>query len=149
MWRKIKRTRRRLRPLVVAFAGLLVSIAMFSGLAHANARYFYCDAMGLLGSDPCAVAGRSDDEPQAPSAEAREGHADCCEVLILPSLPQGTHVQASAVPPAPLLALLSAASVFGVHIAGPPVRRTRASEHWRHPPRSAAQVRAQLMVFLT
>jgi hypothetical protein len=49
-----------LRRVVVALTALLLSFAFVSGLARPQGRYFYCEAMGLLASDPCAAAARSD-----------------------------------------------------------------------------------------
>jgi hypothetical protein len=138
-----------LRRLPVALASLLLTFAMLSSFAHANGRYFYCEAMGLMATDPCVSASPRDEGNAAPLTEAREGHSDCCEVLTLPSLPQVTASASSAVPSPGLVAILPAAPLPSVQLGAPSVRPDRAREQWRPPPRSATQARAQLMVFLT
>ena len=137
-----------LRRVAARFAGLLLSVALLSGLTHANARYFYCEAMGLLAIDPCAaiVSGENHDAP--PVAELRPRHFDCCEVITLPSLPASTTASTVAVPAATCTATIPALAL----IDASHLRSTRAivdAERQRTPPRSAAHARAQLMVFLT
>lgn len=136
------------KQIAARFAGLLLSCALLSGLTHANARYFYCEAMGLLSVDPCATAVSSKAQGVPSVAELRPHHFDCCEVITLPSLPASTTISTIAVPPAGCVATLPATALIDVaHL-----RLSRAAtdvERERRPPRSAAHARAQLMVFLT
>ena len=137
-----------LRRVAASLAGLILSFALLSGLAHANARYFYCEAMGLMAIDPCAASTSSENHDAAPVAELRPLHFDCCEVITLPSLPASTTASTVAVPAATRTATIPALALIDVsHL-----RSTRAiadAERQRTPPRSAAHARAQLMVFLT
>ncbi len=139
--------------------GLLLSLAILSGLARANSRYFYCDAMGLLDTDPCAApaaqTGLSSGQGNEPaegigaSTELRQSHTDCCEVLTLPPMPASTTVDVPAVPPPTLASIQPAAPVLDVRALAAHASSDRAFERWRPPPASARELRAQLMVFLT
>lgn len=132
----------------MALTGLALSFMMLSGITRANGRYFYCEAMGLMASDPCAPAAQ-EARPLNRSAEARESHPDCCEVVTFPSLPDGTTSTSPAVAPPALVAVLPAEPAPDAQLRVPRPGSDRAFAHGRAPPRSAAQVRAQLMVFLT
>ena len=138
-----------LRRLAAALAGLLLTFAMLTGFAQANGRYFYCEAMGLMATDPCAAAASRGEQGGNPLTEARPGSSDCCEIVTLPSLPQGTTTASSAVPPPALVALVPAAPLLDPQFDGARARPDRARHQWRPVHRSAAQARAQLMVFLT
>jgi hypothetical protein len=137
------------RRLAVALTALLTTFALVSGFVHANGRYFYCEAMGLMATDPCASAAPRDERNARPPTEARRGHGDCCEVVSLPSLPQGTTSASSAVPLPALVAAMPPAPLPVVQAGAPRAPLDRAVLRLRAPPRSAAQARAQLMVFLT
>lgn len=136
------------------FAGVLLSIALslaiVCGFAHANGRYFYCEAMGLMATDPCATPAHGRERSGNPPAEAGPGDADCCQIVTLPSLPEGTAAPSSAVPPAPLVGVFAPA-LADRRLRAPGTLPALAHAPWRSPPRSAAQARAraQLMVFLT
>ena len=75
-----------LRRIAVALTRLLLAFALLSGLGHANSRYFYCDAMGLLQADPCAAAAQRAGD--GAGAQLRATQLDCCEVGTFPPLPQ-------------------------------------------------------------
>ena len=144
------RARGVLRRLAVALTALLLSLAVLSGTTRARSRYFYCEAMGLMESDPCAAPADSDEtEDVAPSTEAREGHTDCCEIITLSPMPAGTTTAALDVPPPGLTALLPAAILRAGLFTIPRTQANRSSERWRVPPRYAGELRTQLMVFLT
>src|SRR5579859_6652576 len=136
------------RRLAVALASLLTAFALVCGFAHANGRYFYCEAMGLMATDPCASAASRDVRDASPESEARRGHTDCCEIMRLPSLPQGTASASPAVPPPGLVAVVPAAVLSDVAPVALRPRAALALSRWRAPPRSAARERAQQMVFL-
>lgn len=147
--KRMKALRRLARHVGVALAGILLSFAILSGFAHANGRYFYCEAMGLMASDPCAAAATRGERAETPLTEVRQGNSDCCEIVTLPSLPQGTMTASSAVPPPALLAVVPAAPLLNLRFDGARARSDGAHHQWRPVHRSAAQARAQLMVFLT
>ncbi|WP_394822810.1 hypothetical protein [Pendulispora albinea] len=164
--RETQRTRRQsalgsgLRALVATarlFACAVLVFAVLCGFAQAGQRYFFCAPMGLLVSNPClhaaavATEGRAVQDPAR--AELRAHHVDCCEVLTMPSVPNGAHIDGPSVPEAPLVALVSdlqgeqrctADPLFGIcH------RLPRVVERWRVPLPSPSAQRARLMVFLT
>ena len=139
---------RALRAPVVALAGLLLSLALVSSLSLAGTRFYYCEAMGLTRSDPCEGLRESKGARDAAGA-VRESHADCCEIVTLPSAPAGARAADGGVPPPPLVAILAPAAFVGGHCARESRARLPGFERWRPPPRPASEVRAQLMVFLT
>jgi hypothetical protein len=118
------------------------------GIAQSGARYFYCDALGLMPSDPCVHA-HSSGEPDRCARFLSEKPADCCEVVTLPALPDGARLASPSVVPAALVAVVP----IGGSTELPATPALRASnrffERWRPPPRSSSEIRAQLMVFLT
>jgi len=139
-----------LRRVAVALTALLLSLAVLAGAARARARYFYCEAMGLMETDPCAAPAKNDGaEDVATSREVREAHTDCCEIVTLSRMPAGTTIAAQDVPPPALAAFLPAAIIRTTLLANPSAQRDRSSERWRVPPRYPGELRAQLMVFLT
>lgn len=139
-----------LRQIAVALTVLLLSFAMFSGTMRAGHRYFYCEAMGLMESDPCAAAAQSDGtEDVAPATEARQVHTDCCEIVAFSPMPAGTTIAGRDIPPPALAAFLPTALQRADLLASPRSRPDRSSERWRVPPRYPGELRTQLMVFLT
>jgi hypothetical protein len=142
---------RLLRQIAMALCSLLLAFAIVSGLARAHGRYFYCEAMGLLATDPCAAAAASSDgdEDVGRNAEARRSDADCCEHVVIPPAPESTTVGTRAVPPPALVAILAPMSSRGERPAPAPGRPNGSLQRWRVPPRYAGELRAQLMVFLT
>lgn len=135
------------RRIALALIGILLSFAIVSGFARANGRYFYCEAMGLMATDPCANAAQRGE--QRDSTEARSAKSDCCEVITLPSLPTGATTTSLAVPPPALVALVPATPLLDLRLGDSRAHLDRGRERWRSTARSAAQARARLMVFLT
>jgi hypothetical protein len=122
--------------------------AVVCGIAQSGSRYFYCEALGLMPSDPCVQSERGGDTDGC-GKSLSEKRADCCEVVTLPAMPDGARAASPSVSPAGLVAILP-----GAWLADPPatpaLRPTgRFFDRWRPPPRSAGEVCAQLMVFLT
>ncbi|MDP9002202.1 MAG: hypothetical protein M3O46_19085 [Myxococcota bacterium] len=139
---------RLLRRLALAVGHLLLAFAVVCGIARSGARYFYCEALGLLPYDPC-VQGAQSHDANAPERALREQLPDCCTVLTLPSVPAGERVVNPSVLSAPLVALLPALPVFDSSV-NPELHSAKPFfERWRPPPRAASQIRAQRMVFLT
>lgn len=125
----------------------LLAFAVLSGIVHAGGRYFYCEALGLLPSDPCAqVSGHADDG--SPLDALSEHHADCCEVVTLAAMPRAAQAAGPHVAPAARVAIVPAVSLAGGLESAGPSRVDRASERWRPPPRASSDARSQLMVFL-
>jgi hypothetical protein len=145
--RSRSKKRRGLPRAAVAATHLLLALALVFGLVQSGGRYFYCDALGLLPSDPCAAASGKTHSAGA-DRTVGEHHADCCEVVTLEVMPQAAQATAPDIEPAPWTALLPAFSFAPGTDSLPPSRAARALERWRPPPRAANDVRAQLMVFL-
>jgi hypothetical protein len=135
------------RQLALAFARLLVAFVVLAGIAHSGARYFYCDALGLATIDPC-VRGSGGDVETCSTRSLQEHRDDCCRIITLPSIPNGARLEGPFVPPA---AVLSTVSAEGYVRAFDDQTRSQSMvlARWRTPPRSAHEVRSQLMVFLT
>jgi hypothetical protein len=144
-----RRSRRILPRMALAKAGcLVVAIAVLFGIAQAGARYFYCEAIGLSATDPCAQ--EATHPSLCPLGSFDRQPIDCCRVITMPSMPEGARSVVPVVPSAGVIAIL------------PPFQRTdtsswtasvlllaRGSERGRAPPTSSGERRAQLMVFLT
>jgi hypothetical protein len=147
----VSRTRMRSRSprrLVQAFARLLCAVVVLAGITHSGARYFYCEALGLASADPCLESARGDAE-RCPT-DAVQGHrADCCEVITLPSVPNGARSEGPGVLPASIVAVVSAEQLVGRALDDEQSSRIFAFGRWREPPRSSQRARARLMVFLT
>lgn len=123
---------------------LVLILAVLSSLALGGNHYFYCDAMGLLQTDPCQAAA-SHATPR--TADARETPFDCCDELTVPSLPNGA---ANTIPDVPPAALAAVIPPFEVVMNAPCVTRSGSVlARWRVPPPTATERRAVLMVFLT
>lgn len=139
------------RRFAVAFASLLVSLALIAGLSRPPGRYFYCESMGTLPFDPCAVAAadHEDSAHEESTASIRECHTDCCDVVHVPPAPRAVSAQTPKIPPPTLLAVLPAPRFPRVLPVAPPHAPISSFERWRVPPRPPGQARAQLMVFLT
>jgi hypothetical protein len=118
------------------------------GIAQSGSRYFYCEALGLMHSDPCVQAARSGDTTGCGNTLS-EKPADCCEVVTLPAMPDGARGASPSVLPAALVAIVPSGWLADLP-ATPALRAPRHFfDRWRPPPRSAGEVCAQLMVFLT
>jgi len=143
-WMKGKGPRRS----AVALGYLLLAFAVVCGIAQSGTRYFYCEALGLMHSDPCAQSARGGDTNICGNSLS-EKPADCCEVVTLPAMPDGARVVSPSVLPAGLVAIVPRGWLAD-HPATPTLRvPKRFFDRWRPPPRSAGEVCAQLMVFLT
>jgi hypothetical protein len=139
---------RRARRAVVALGYLLLAFAVLSGIAQSGARYFYCEALGLMPSDPCVQAHCGGDGLGYGNL-LKERRADCCEVVTLPTMPDAARAANASVPPAAVVAIVPSGWPADLP-ATPALRATKRSfDRWRPPPRSAGEVCAQLMVFLT
>jgi hypothetical protein len=138
---------RGVRRVAVAIAGLVLSLAVVTGLVSAGGRVYYCQAMRTLGFDPCGVAehGRSADGERS----ACPSHADCCETWTLPSMPAATAASDPPVAPAPLVSIMAPSEVLAALFErGPAAPAVRSLERWRVPPRPPGEERSHLMVFL-
>jgi hypothetical protein len=142
------------RRVAFAIAGLSLAVAVLAGAWRSSSslvsggRYFYCEAMGFLQADPCAVRSHHD-AARDPGAEAREQPFDCCAVGTLDSAPSGTLARARTVSPPALVAIIAPWELVEPRSPND-VRCSRiAHERWRPPPRTATQRRSELMVFLT
>ncbi len=139
--------RRALRRAVVAVTRVVLAFALLFALVESGTRYFYCEAMGLRLVDPCAqgIAHEGQREGQLPLLSAY--HADCCEIVTLPAMPQAVQALAPSVAPAALVAILPAFWLVA-QTAPPASPADRAFGKWRPPPRTSRDLRAQRMVFL-
>ncbi len=139
-----------LRQVAVALLGLLLSFAIVSGMGRPHGRYFYCEAMGLLATDPCTAGALSPiDQDVGPAPAVRQSHGDCCELVIVPSMQESTLGAAQAVPPPPFAATLPAAPTRCGLTTTSRGRPDRSFERWRLPPPYPGELRARLSVFLT
>lgn len=138
---------KRLPRAVVAATHYVLALAVLFGILHSGGRYFYCDAFGLLASDPCAEAA-TDNHSKSPLGMLSEHHADCCEILTLAAMPQAAQAVAPSVAPAARVATVPALWLASQNdsVAPSPVDRTLV--RWRPPPRASNDRCAQLMVFL-
>jgi hypothetical protein len=132
---------------VASLAHLVLAFAVVLGMVHSGGRYFYCEALGLLPSDPCAGAS-SEAQVQSPLRTLSERRADCCEIVTLAAMPQAAHAAGPSVAPAPRVAIVPAILLAARSDSTAPSAVDRAFERWRPPPRAPTDLRAQLMVFL-
>jgi hypothetical protein len=139
--------RKRLLHAVVAAAHLVLAFAVLFGIVHSGGRYFYCEALGLLPTDPCAAAS-GDAHSKGPLDTVGEHPVDCCEIVTLAAMPQGAIAAGPSVARAALVATIPALRPEGRIDSAAPSRLDRAFERWRPPPRASSDVRARLMVFL-
>jgi hypothetical protein len=138
----------RVRKVAIALTGLLLTFAVIAGLAHAGGRYFYCEAMQLMQSDPCVAT--HDGKSAGSESTFCAFRADCCEMWTLPSMPAGTAIaQDVVVAPPGLVAVVPATDLLIQQSETSFRARSRVFERWRSPPRPPGELRTQLMVFLT
>jgi hypothetical protein len=130
----------------VALAHWVLAFAIFSGIGHSGARYFYCEAFGITATDPCVQASQSQ---RSPVEALDESVADCCELLTLPAMPEGARAAGPSVPPAARVAVVPAGWPADLWMTKELQSATPALQRWRPPPRAPNELRAQLMVFLT
>jgi hypothetical protein len=129
-----------------AVVRLIVAVTLFFGPLQSGARYFYCESLGLLASDPCATAERKASD--CPLQSLERVPVDCCERITLPTTPEGARADEHTIPPTYLVAIVAATEYRGEGSRIDPGRRFE-GERLRRPPRPPEQRRAQLMVFLT
>jgi hypothetical protein len=125
----------------------LIAVAVLFGIGQAGTRYFYCEMLGLSATDPCAADAHR--KPQCPVSSLERTRRDCCEVLTMPSMPEGARSVEPTVPSACVTAVLPALAGFLASLPEGSVRIAWEGERWRGPPRASRERRAQLMVFLT
>src|SRR5258708_19671959 len=92
------------RGLVLVAARLLLALAVICGAVQSGARYFYCDALGLSSSDPCAASAQGGGG--CPFQSVGRPSVDCCSLLPLPSFPDGSRAPQPSLPPPALVPLL-------------------------------------------
>ena len=138
--------RRVWRAAALALGHLVLAFAVLTGIGHSGARYFYCDALGLMASDPCVQASQT---RQGRTETLSAPLADCCEVVTLPGLPEGARAQNPTVPPPARIAVLPVESLALLGTIHELQSLNLLLERWRPPPRGPSEARAQLMVFLT
>lgn len=126
---------------------MLVAVAVVFGIVQTRARYFYCESLGLSAVDPCAKAALH--RAPCPLSSLERAPFDCCEVLTMPSMPEGACAVGPTVPAAGVLAVLPPTEGIGKSALRRTVRGAWDGERWRGPPKFASERRAQLMVFLT
>ena len=134
-----------------------LALAVLCGVFQSGARYFYCEALGLSASDPCGggaplVADCPLESLKTPSPGARSLEApslDCCEVIRVPVMPDGSRSDRHGVRPASVVALVSALEYTSARLASLECGRQDRMEQRRKPPRSASRLRAMRMVSLT
>ncbi|MGH7272714.1 MAG: hypothetical protein ACREJ3_19980 [Polyangiaceae bacterium] len=136
------------RRVAWAIAGFLLSFVMLSGIAHANARYFYCEAMGVMSTNPCSAGDRSA-TGKGVGAEVRQQSADCCHLGIFAPMPEATPPPVRSIPPAALVAVMPLRAWIGGPQTSAYVEGDHAVDRWRIPSRSAAKQRALGMVLRT
>jgi hypothetical protein len=127
-------------------AHLVLALGVLFGIVQSGGRYFYCEALGLMPSDPCAQA--SGAATGSPVGALSEQHTDCCEVVTLPAMPAAAEAAGPCVAPAARVALVAAPSLTASMPFVAWSGAERLFELWRPPPRAQSDARAQLMVFL-
>jgi hypothetical protein len=150
------RSRRLTRALLRRIVGFVLAFAVIGGLGQAGVRYFYCEALGLSMSDPCAagraelrdgVGARGD---SCPLTTVDRPSSDCCTVITVPAMPDGARLHEHTIQPASVVALVPARTYAGDEgTALVPRGFEQTAVRWRAPPRPPGELRAQLMVFLT
>ena len=135
------------RTVILGAARLLLALAVVCGAAQSGARYFYCEALGLSTSDPCAAGARAA-EP-CPFTSVKAQSIDCCSIITMPSMPDGARAQEQTVPAAGFVMLLPAREYRGHASPLGADAFSRRAFRWERPPRPGGERRAQLMVFLT
>jgi hypothetical protein len=136
------------RRAVSVVAHCILAIAVVFGMVHAGSRYFYCEALGLLPSDPCAAAASSEGHGKSGLSVLGEPTEDCCEVVTLAAMPRAAQAAGPGIAPAPWVAVIPAFRLERMAASAVPAVHDRTFEQWRPPPRTSNDLRAQLSVFL-
>lgn len=149
-----RRTQRNIRAIAGALSCVVLAFALVTGLFQANARYFYCESMGMMREDPCAAASaaRRDEqmESPSPSGELSRTPFTCCSTGVLGAIPSSTTPGDVRVEPAQLVAILALPSpIDSWTLANAEASVRKGARRLRIPPRPARELRAQSMVFLT
>lgn len=144
--RALARAGRRWKP--SGLARLLMAVVLLCGVMHAGRRYFYCEALGLALSDPCAHAAPGHASGECAPSALEPTCPDCCTILVLQAMPDGSAVERAQVPPAPAVATIGAAPAAADAVLRDDRSVRAALGRWRVPPRPPGEARAQLMVFL-
>jgi hypothetical protein len=126
---------------------VVLAFAVLFGIVQSGGRYFYCEALGLLPTDPCAGSA-CDADSKSPSRTLSEPRLDCCEIVTLAAMPQAAQGADPTVVPAARVAVIPALELSAPVDSAAPARAGRALKRWRPPPRASSEVRARLMVFL-
>ncbi len=137
----------RMPRVAVAAVHMVLALALLFGMVQSGGRYFYCEALGLLPSDPCASAACREHH-EGTARVLSERRADCCEIVTLEALPQAAQAAVPAVSPAPFFAILPAAYLAAERGFAPVRRDAQTPELWRPPPLASGECRAKLGVFL-
>jgi len=132
---------------VLAATRLLLALAVICGAVQSGASYFYCEALGLSTSDPCAASAQGGDACPVKSVEPQS--IDCCSIVTLPSMPDGARAHEQTVAPAGVVARLSATESIGTPSPFRVENYARSALRIERPPRPGGELRTQLMVFLT
>lgn len=135
------------RAFLLGVVRMLLAMAVLCGPLQAGAHYFYCEALGLSATDPCATGPHTGDT--CPSGSWDRQSMDCCSIVILPSMPEGAPSSEHAVPPAGVVAKIPAAEYACVGLENRSETFAPRAPRWQKPPRGSGGLRAQLMVFLT
>jgi hypothetical protein len=141
------RTRGLPRARIVGAVHLLLALAVICGSLRSGARYFYCEALGLSTSDPCAASAQGRGGCPLKSVEPQS--IDCCSTITLPSMPDGARVKERTVAPASVIALVPASEYVGPRSSPRAQGFGRRAVRIERPPRPGGDLRTQLMVFLT
>jgi hypothetical protein len=141
------RTRGVPRALVLGAARLVLALAVICGAVQSGARYFYCEALGLSTSDPCAASARGGGG--CPLESVGPQSIDCCAIITLPAVPEGARAREQTVAPAGVVALLPASEYVGPNSLLRVDGFAQTALRVERPPRPGGELRTQLMVFLT
>jgi hypothetical protein len=144
---EVCRNRRLSRALVFGAARLVLALAVLFGTVQAGARYFYCEGVGLSASDSCA--GRAQGDGRCPFNSVDRQSIDCCTVIAIPAMPDGARAHEHAVHPAGVAAVMPVGQYTSGQLGLGETSFAQRARRWQKPPRPAAELRAQLMVFLT
>jgi hypothetical protein len=146
VWNSRSTRRWRLPRAAAAMTHLVLALAVLFGMVQSGGRYFYCEALGLMPSDPCAEASRT--ASKCPVDTLSEERADCCEVVTLASMPPAAQAGGPWVAPAACVAVVAAPCAAASTPFAVSSGFARLFERWRPPPRAPNEARSQLMVFL-